>query len=147
MHHYDLGQHEIARARAVAEANHIAYSAAEGQRCFADARNLQSRHGSLGQAGMQELVIAAGQAGAGGIERLGQCFSADVHHTFRHLVEIVQGILGRAWPSSNGEKASTGGSTLATLKNEKGARLALPAESRVETQAMGRGAMAPENNR
>ncbi len=50
-------------------------------------------------------------------------------------------------PSSSGEKPSTGGLTLTTLKKEKGARLALPAASRVETQAMGRGQMLPESRR
>jgi len=39
--------------------------------------------------------------------------------------------------NKSGEKHSIGGLTLATVKNENGARFMLPEASRVETQAMG----------
>ena len=42
-----------------------------------------------------------------------------------------------------GQKSRSMGSEPTPLKKEKGARLSLPSTERVETSAMGRGAMAP----
>jgi hypothetical protein len=43
----------------------------------------------------------------------------------------------------SGEKHRIGGLTLATVKNENGARFMLPEASTVETQAIGRGNTVP----
>jgi hypothetical protein len=144
----DFAEDDDAGSAALAGEDDLQELAFELGRGFGDARGADDVAGDGGEAGEEEFVDFRADLGRGGVGFRGDGAGDDVDDEFAGLLDVAQGVFAvvgavGGLERREGQKRTVGGLAPTPEKKLKGATLATPFSSTVETRATGRGTMRP----